>query len=59
MEHIQLSFVREEMMTALLLWRRTLQTKLSLGANNFMQKKKGFIDANEEKEGTFYEARLF
>ena len=54
---IQLRFAREKMMTPLFLWR-SLQTKLSLGVNNFMQRKR-FIYANEEKEGTVYGAGLF
>ena len=44
-------------MTPLFLWR-SLQAKLSLGVNNFMQRKR-FIYANEEKEDTVYGAGLF
>ena len=58
MEHIQPSFASERMMTTLLLWGRSLRTRLSLDINNFM-KKKGFIDANEEKDDTVYGAALF
>ena len=58
MEPIIIGFVREEMMNALLLWRRSLQKRLNPGVNNFMQKK-GFFYTNEEIEGTVHGAELF
>ena len=53
MKHMQLSFVREGMMTALLIWRRSLQTRLSLGINNFMQTKRVLLMQMRQKRAQF------
>ena len=53
MKHMQLSFVREGMMTALLIWRRSLQTRLSLGINNFMQIKRVLLMQMRQKRAQF------
>ena len=55
MEHIQLSFIRESMVTALLLWRKSLKTRLSLGINNFMQRKRGLLMQMRKKRALFME----
>ena len=53
MEHIQLSFVKERMMTVLLLWRRSLQRRLSLGVSNFMQRKRVLLMQMRKKRALF------
>ena len=53
MEHTQLRFVRKRMMSALLLWSRSLQTRLSLEVNDFIQRKRHLL-MQVRKNGTVY-----